>query len=437
MALSQNVQVNIRRLAVGGAGVGEVVAQSDGGDSLLGITAFVPFTARGERVLARVTEKKERYLKAELLEIESSSDARVSPPCQYYQTCGGCELQHISYESELQAKDEMIHGALRAAQLGSDVLSKIEPIIRGEEFGYRRRVSLHIDNAGRIGFYRENSRAVVQIDSCMIAVPEINEALASVKILGPILQQKATSLLLEVDAKGLIVVIKSPYDLAAPERKSILEAAKKHFENVSLLVGGEEVGGFGRQILEMPLNKAGTLSLQIPAGSFSQVNWNMNLNLIAQVLEDAATLPGARVYDLYAGAGNFSLPLARAGMKVTAVESDSRLVNLGRQNAKRYQCDTRLEYQDAKVEDFLATRRKRGEIGLVVADPPRSGLGKLVPALQFSERLHLVSCHLPSFVRDVKAFLQLGWRVEKIQAFDMFAQTSHVELLGILSNKPQ
>lgn len=436
MALQQNVQVNIRRLAVGGAGVGEVVSQSDGGDSLLGITAFVPFTARGEKVLARVTEKKERYLKAELLEVQSPSNARIQAPCPYYQTCGGCELQHISYESELAAKQEMIQGALRAAKLGTEVLSALQTIVPGDEYAYRRRISLHIDHGGRIGFYRENSRSVVPIDECLVAVPEINEALSAVKELGPILQQKATSLLLEVDSSGLIVVIKSPYALAAPEQKKILEAAKKHFANVSLLVGGEEVGGFGRQILEMPLNQAGTLNLQVPAGSFSQVNWGINLKLISEVLEDASDFAGAKVFDLYAGAGNFALPLARNGMKVTAVESDSRLVNLGRQNAKRYQCESRLEYHGAKVEDFLKARRKRGEVALVVADPPRSGLGKLVPALQFSDRLHLVSCHLPSFVRDIKAFLQLGWRVEKIQAFDMFAQTSHVELLGILSNKP-
>ncbi len=433
MSSSQNVHVNIRRLAVGGAGVGEVVAQSDGGESLLGITAFVPFAAAGEKVLARIVEKKERYVKAELLEIETPSSSRVEAPCQYYRTCGGCELQHMSYESELQAKQEMILGALRAAKLESEVLARVQPIIAGQEYGYRRRVSLHIDSSGRIGFYRENSRAVVAIDECLIAVPEINEALKSVKALGPVLQQKATSLLLEVDSKGLVVVIKSPYDLAVPQRDSILEAAKKHFDNVSLMVGGKEVGGFGRQILEMPLAPSGTLNLQVPAGSFSQVNWNMNLNLLAQVLEHAGVAPGSEVFDLYAGAGNFALPLARAGMNVTAVENDSRLVNLGRENAKRYKCDHRLNYVDSNVEDFLETRRASGKIPLVVADPPRSGIGKLAPSLQFADRLHLISCHLPSFVRDVKNFVQLGWSVERVQPFDMFAQTSHVELLAVLS----
>ncbi|MCA9160880.1 MAG: class I SAM-dependent RNA methyltransferase, partial [Planctomycetales bacterium] len=246
-------------------------------------------------------------------------------------------------------------------------------------------------------------------------------------------QGKISSLLLESDAKGLIAVLKSPYDLTTGEQKEILSAARAHFENVSLMVGGEEVGGFGRQILELPLNESGTLLLQVPAGSFSQVNWSTNLRLLNASIEQAGIAAGSTVYDLFAGAGNFALPFARSGMKVVAVECDKRLVNLGRENAKRYGLDNKLQYVDSSVERFLSRLPKTDKADLVIADPPRSGLGQMIHSMNFASRLQLISCHLPSFVRDIKGLLENGWQVERIQPFDMFPQTSHVEILGVLS----
>lgn len=434
MAGHPDVEVNVRNIAVGGAGVGEVTSQSDAGRDLLGITAFVPFAAPGEHVLARVEEKKDRYLKAELVEVLEPSPARVMPSCRYFTNCGGCELQHLSYAAQCEAKFEMLRGSLQAAKFGKDVLSALVPLVPSQELNYRRRVTLHVDGSGRIGLYRSRSRSVVPIESCSIATPRINDALSALSLFGAELpSKKLSSILLEEDDQGLVAILKSPYDLTRSEVDVILEKVKRVFPNLVLIAAGKEVGGTGRQILELPLNDKKTFFLRLPAGYFSQVNWNINLSLIKRVVEAARLSYGDKVYDLYAGAGNFTLPLARAGGQVTAVECDARLAGFGRDNIKRHNLEKKVLFLEQSVEQFLKDKAVFKDVSLIIADPPRSGLGNLLPQLNFSQRFLLISCHLPSFVRDLRGFAEMGWTVDSIEPFDMFPQTSYLEILAVLS----
>lgn len=425
------VTVNIRNIAVGGEGVGEVVTQSDGDDSLLGISAFVPFAAPGEIVSARVVEQKKRYLRADLLSVDTPSEVRISPTCKYFSICGGCELQHLSYEGQLQAKSDMIAGALKAARLGTEILEKLLPIVPASPYQYRRRITLHVDAQGKVGFYRGKSRSVVPIDSCSVAISSINQHLGNIQTLGKDLAAKVSSILLEADGYGVVAVLKSPYDLPEGERQWILSSAKRYFPNVVLMVGEKEITGSGRQILELPLNAGKTLVLRVPAGSFSQVNWDVNLSLIARVVQLSKPPFARHVYDLYAGAGNFALPVAKAGAQVVAVESNKRLVIFARENIHQNRLEKNLEFVETSVEKFLTSLAHRREVDVLIADPPRSGLGGLIPLLPKAKRLLLISCHLPSFTRDIKALVEAGWKVTEIRPFDMFAQTSYSEILSV------
>jgi 23S rRNA (uracil1939-C5)-methyltransferase len=182
-------------------------------------------------------------------------------------------------------------------------------------------------------------------------------------------------------------------------------------------------------MLEFVLQRDGKMPLQVPAGAFSQVNEEINLQLVESAVRAVPEITGKTMYDLYAGAGNFSLPFARAGAHVTAVEAEKRLVHIGRQNAQRSRLEKNIVFIESSVERFLASRPRGFPGDAVVADPPRSGLGPLASALGGAPRILLVSCHLPSFVRDLKALVSNGYCVESIQPFDMFAQTSYSEVL--------
>ena len=374
--MPSEVTVNIRSIAVGGAGVGETTAQSQQGTDLLGIATFVPFTIPGEIVTAHVAQQKERYLEGRLLSVLTPSPERAEPPCPYYTVCGGCELQHMNYAAQLDAKFEMIRGALRSARASASLIDALQPIRPSAPLGYRRRVTLHVDTQGRVGFYRSGSRSIVSIDQCVVARPEINKALERAAKLGSELPGKISSIIIDVDNDGEIVLLRTPYDLSPTERAKVLDRAKAHFAHVRLLSQNGEVGGIGKEFLELPLSEMGNLTLQIPAGSFSQVNWEINLQLVARVLEEAKAKLPCSVLDLYSGAGNFALPLARAGARVTAVETDPRLVACGRQNAKRYGLERTLEFYQGSVERYLDDGKLKGTLDAIVADPPRSGLAR-------------------------------------------------------------
>lgn len=434
MSAETLVTVNIRSIAFGGAGVGEVTAQLDGRTDLLGITAFVPFTTAGEQITARVVERKERHLQAELISVESPAPARTTPQCELFTQCGGCEFQHIDYQEQLALKFEMIRGSLRAAKLPSAVIDMLSPLVPSADYGYRRRITLHVDTSGKVGFYRSGSRAVVPVSKCPIAVPAINELLPGLADFGREVQGKISSILLEADDTGVVAVLKSPYDLSKQAARAIMTAAKGALPNAILFAGGKEIEGYGRQILELPLNEQQTLKLRVPAGFFSQVNAKINARLVGKAVEFAGLVHQRLVMDLYAGAGNFALPFASAGARVMAVECDKRLVSFGRENASRYGLQKNLEFSELSVEKFLALpgmRDQRPE--LLIADPPRSGLGKVAHDLPKARRMLLISCHLPSFVRDLKQLSDLGWKVGSIVPFDMFAQTSYVEILAEFS----
>ncbi len=431
MARAQEVVVRIRGIAVGGEGVGEVrEAPAPGDEELLGITVFIPYTAPGETVRARITERRNRYLRGELLELIESGPDRIDPECAVYGSCGGCELQHMTYASQLQTKQQMIQGMLRAAKFGSDVLSRLEPVVPSQPFHYRQRVSLHIDAGGNVGFYRANSRSVVKHESCIVASAPINSVFPRLQEFGREVQRRITSVQLEADGEGVIAVLRSPYDLGDAEAKQIIALSKKYFENVVLLAGDKERGGFGRQILELPLTPSNTVKLKVPAGSFSQVNWEINQRLIADVIAEAEIARNVRVDDLFAGAGNFSVPAARDGARVIAVENEPRLVNLGRENASRYGLDN-LTFVESTVEKYLSGKKQPADV--IIADPPRSGLGGMASSLSYAKRLVLISCQLSSFVRDLRLLQDQGWQVELIRPYDMFAQTSYVEVLSVYS----
>lgn len=423
------VSVNVRSIAFGGSGVGEVVAQSDGGGEFLGITAFVPFTAPGEQIIAQILEVKKRFVIGSLVSVKVPSPQRVVAPCPYYEQCGGCDLQHLSYRQQLAAKEEMLHNDLLVARVPKSVLDAVRSIVPSQPWSFRRRITLHIDSVGKVGFYRTQSRVVVPIERCLVADARINEVLQKVVSLGPQLKGVISSVALEVDRQGVVSVFKSPYSLPELQIQQLLNIARGVLENVLIIAQGVEVGGFGRQILQLEL--ANNVDLQVPAGYFSQVNWSVNQELVEQVVQLRSDWKGVRVLDLFAGAGNFSMPLAIRGAQVSAVETDQRLVHLGRESSRKYGFGKGLVFVEQSVERYLKSQGGVIRPDFVIADPPRSGLGSLASQLPASKHLVFVSCYLPSFIRDLKALLGQHWNLLYIQPFDMFAHTSYLEIVAV------
>lgn len=427
---SKSVKVDIRGLAVGGAGVGQVCGQDGLAQDLLGITAFVPFTIPGERVEALVTEQKKRHLDTELKVVEVASPARVEAECTYFGRCGGCELQHMNYQQQLEAKSSMILGALRAGRLPYAAMETLKPMIPSPPFGYRRRISLHLDRGGRIGFFRSGSRSIVPVSDCLVATDAVREMIPKLEEVGKDICGAVSAVEIASDDNGAVVVLRAPYELGDREVDSLMNKVKKQLPSVVFVAAGKQRASHGRDYLELLVDERRRTVLRMPAASFSQVNWAVNQELASYVAQAVFSDDSKVVHDLYAGAGNFALVLAKRGANVVAVECDEQLAAFGAKNAGLNGVGERVVYHKLSVEKFLDEHRK-SDLGVVVADPPRSGLGGLVSSLDNAKRIILISCSLPSFSRDLRTLTERGWTVNDIQPFDMFAQTSHVEIAAV------
>ena len=415
-------------LAVGGAAVGRVTGPE--ASPLIGMTAFVPFAApSGETVSARVRKQAARYLEADLLTVESASPDRVTAPCPYFGECGGCDLQHVDYSAQLTAKREMVRGALRSGGLNEAVTDCVTDVVPGPPYAYRQRITLHMDQNGRVGYFRRRSYQLVLAETCPIAFPAIDTWLAGGFSLEGILSGVEGELAVEAAENGVFGVLRLP----APRPpqvviEQIIERMASHFTGGTFSVGGKTAAQFGASEMVRRMEAEETHGT---AGVFSQVNPAVNAKLVARIVQAAQSSGAKTAHDLYAGAGNFALPLAsEAGARVVAVESDAVLVTVGKSEATRRGLNERVAFVDSEMEKFL--HKQPEHVDFVVADPPRAGLGALAARLNYSNTLALVSCHLPSAVRDLKTLTQNGWVVREVIPFDMFAQTAYIEVLTLL-----
>ena len=395
-----STQVRIRALAYGGALIGEVVA---GPPEQIGKKAFVPFSAPNELIEIHITKEEKRLLHGQINSILESSPNRRAAPCPYFTTCGGCDLQHLDIAQQRQLKVEMVETTLRnqggIVPINGVQLSTAEL----PEFGYRRRITLHLSNAGSLGFYRAGSGDVVPITKCLIASDAINHALTRLLSVTAELAPLTGTIVVEEDDAGFVSVLLIPRP-ASSAGSVIPRKVLELFPRISLR--GRSSQGSEDQII----------------GHFSQVNATGNQELIRLV---CAAVGGSTVTDLYAGAGNFSIPLAKMGLSVHAVELDNALVLAGERAAKSAGL-TGVKFTQSSCEQFV---KKSPLTPSVVLDPPRGGASHVVKRLHPSKTQEIiyVSCNLPSLVRDLKILKASGYKIAHTTVVDMFSQTHHVE----------
>ena len=431
---STTIQIQVHGIANNGSAVGKVIGPE--GDSQIGITAFVRDAAPTEIVEGSVTKTHKRHLEADFISIVTPSPHRVSPRCSHFGTCGGCDLQYMTYEAQLEAKNAMIAGMFRTLALEDNIL---QPIIASPEYGYRRRLTLHVEGGvigeieervgGRVGLYQRKSKTILPLSECPISVPAIEDFLKSGPTF-PMLEAPA-ELLLEAGENGLFGTIRVT---PLPSYKSLYARMNEYFVGGQVYVGNRPLQAYGEEWIVWPEGRA------LPGG-FSQANTAINDAMRLHVGQIARESGAKTAYDLYSGAGNFALLLAEQGLSVTVVEDDPVLIASGRGEAERKGLSVAFRMQT--VEAFLAPASNKRNTGqkterppdLIIADPPRSGLENNIELLPISPYMVLISCDTASGVRDIKSLMTQGWQVRHIQPFDMFPQTTHVELLTYLTRE--
>ena len=372
---------------------------------------FVRGALPGEEVMVRIGDRKRDYAFAEAVEIVAPSPHRADPPCEVFGECGGCQLQHAAYPYQLRMKQEILSEAFRRIG-GMDAAPGIAPA--GEPFGYRYRGQFKTDGEA-IGFFAERSRRLVPVSRCPLMVDAINRALPSLRGLGK------TAPVGEVH-------------LASDGARVSAWLPGIRFDSRIASRAGEALHGivfedraWGEATVTLPLD--GLSYAGSPRGFF-QANWRMNLSLAAQLTALVGGLRAGRVLDLYAGAGNFALPLALRCGEVVAVEGEAGSYADLLRNARENRLGN-VRAVSSRVEAF----RPSGRYDAVVLDPPRSGLSpkalSLVGRIAAGTILY-VSCNPSTLARDVRS-LSGRYDLASLAMHDFFPNTHHVEALAVLS----
>lgn len=394
--------LEIEKLVYGGEGLsrpeGEVV--------------LVPFVLPGEKVEVERLETRQHVARAKLLRVAEPSLERVEAPCPRFAVCGGCHLQHATYSAQLRIKrDTLVETLRRVGRIEFD--AERIAVENGPPFGYRNRVQLHLEN-GRAGFREMNSRRLVPLDECPVASPKINEAVAAVNRLMKDPRWPRFVTALEIFSDDVQV----QWNALESERP----IAKHFFQWLE-----QEVPGSVSGPLDYFVNDD---TFRVSGNSFFQINRFLLPNLARLVVGDAA---GGTAWDLFAGVGLFSLPLARSFQKVVSVESGRSAVADLKINAAR--AGLSVEIANENAEEFLRGALETPD--LVVADPPRAGLGKVAVARLLEllpPKIVIVSCDPATLARDL-AGLSASYEISGLTLVDLFPQTFHLETIATVTLK--
>ena len=383
-----------------------------GGDSLArvdGRVVMTPYLIPGETARVDQTEDRRGLIRAVARDVVTPSPERVDPPCPYFFRCGGCHYQHAAYEFQVQQKAAILREQLR--RVGRIQYEGEIAVVSGPPLGYRNRSQFHVDR-GRIGYYGEGSHELVAIDHCPISSPRLNEALGELVKMARDRRWPGFVKSVELFTNETDVMV-NVLDASQP-------VAKRFFDWCA-----ERIPGADRGYLEYT---AAGRTFQVSHNSFFQVNRFLVEPLVETAVGGASG--GALALDLYAGVGLFTLALAGRFERVTAVESGASAIRDLGVNAERAGFSgAAVTAVQANVEAFLS--RYGGQApDLVLADPPRAGLGKTVTSELVRlrpARIVIVSCDPSTLARDLAGLLAGGYRIGRVAMVDLFPHTYHLE----------
>jgi 23S rRNA (uracil1939-C5)-methyltransferase len=411
-------QWQIEKIVPGGAGMARVEG---------GLIGFAEGALPGETIEVEEREVRKGHVVARRLRVLKPAPERVEPPCPHASERCGCDWLHASADAQRRYKLEIVRDAL--TRIGKfRVLPEIAMHAAPETLGYRSRVRVHVDTGGRVGYHERGSHRLIEIESCKVARPELDQALARFRAAAAEHPRAAA----EFAEAELRVAPSDPKPLA----ELVPRAASALNSNAFVRALGAEfhvvIGDAASDYVQrFPL--ADGAFVLAPPRAFVQVNWEVNRLLVSALVRHALLRGCATFLDLYSGAGNFAIGLLAAGLSGLAVENDPHAVRAA-ERAFAEQGFTRGRVLREDAARALGRRNALPRADLVVLDPPRAGARELLPDLVRLRppSIAYCSCDPVTLARDLKVLTDAGYALESLQAFDMFPGTHHVETLAWL-----
>lgn len=468
--VGDRIELDIEDIASGGEGVGK----------LDGFVVFVPGAAPGDRLEIELVVLKKKYARGRIVKVVTASRRRVKPPCPVYDTCGGCQLQHIDYDSQLTFKTKMVRDAVEHLGLLREVdvrpcrgmktpwnyRNKAQMIVAGRPYFQARRAedeptelggeSLHAPRLHPyFGYYAQRSHRVIPIEECLIQSTGNNRLLQAARLMVERLQwkpfsektgdgllryvlarstQRGDSLLVLVASQAILPHLKefiSAVRRKAPELKGVMVNVNSAQTNV--ILGSVTRTLWGSDYL---LEDIDGLKFRISATSFFQINpWG--LKEIYKCLDSVLAIRARdAILDAYCGVGSMSLYLASKARRVVGVDSSASAIQDAIINSDLNEFKNTY-FTAGAAEKTLPRLYQQGErFTAAILDPPRKGCDLDVlntVARMRIPKLVYVSCNPATLARDLGILKELGYQTDSIQPIDMFPHTYHVESVAALT----
>ena len=410
-----------------------------------GQIAFVTGALLGETVKVRPSTYTEKVIEGDSLEIIETSTSRQTPKCEYFGTCGGCQLQYMPVHEQVEAKQQALTGLFEKQLKVKQV--PWQSALMGESWHYRRTARLvtwfNKDGSVTLGFRQAKSKQIVDIDTCPILVESLAQLVTPIKqALSELNKAKVISHVQLYHLSNLdVVILRHTSEIGEDDKNALTEFAQQH--KLQLLLEGENKT-FEQLYHPSPDSETDVNALsydydkftyQFNPNNFIQINQSVNNGMIDQAMDWLAVEKSDTVLDLFSGVGNFTLPLADKSELVFAVEGVNDMVKQIKANAILNKMDNIKAYQAdlSKLEEKSKPQWLK-PIDKLLLDPARDGayaVVKKIPLLKPKKILY-VSCNPATMVRDLKVLQDADYALTKIGLLNMFPQTSHVEAMALL-----
>ena len=456
MQKNDELILKIEDMGVDGAGIGKAD----------GMTFFVKDAVIGDVVRAKVMKLKKTYGYARLMELLEASPDRAEPKCPYYRQCGGCQIQALSYEKQLEFKERKVRNNLE--RIGGFSEIPMEPIVGMEEsYHYRNKAQFPVgtDKDGHIvtGFYAGRTHTIIPNRDCALGLP-VNREILDIVI--DFMEKYHVSAYDEKTGKGLVrhVLIRCGFTSqekmvclvingkSLPHSEKLVEALREidgmtsisincNTGRTNVILGRKTIVLWGQEYIT---DQIGEISYEISPVSFYQVNPVQTEKLYGLALEYADLHGEETVWDLYCGIGTISLFLAQKAKQVYGVEIIPQAIENAKRNAGKNGIEN-AEFFVGKSEEVLpefyekeAAAGRKAHADVIVVDPPRKGCDeKLLETIvkMAPDRVVYVSCDSATLARDLKILCEQGYELKRARAVDQFCHTVHTEAVCLLERK--
>ncbi|KGX88222.1 23S rRNA (uracil(1939)-C(5))-methyltransferase RlmD [Pontibacillus litoralis] len=439
----------------------DLTHEGNGVGKLNGYPLFVPYALPGETGKVKVIKVKKNFAIGKLVDVQEASEQRVDPPCDVYTQCGGCQLQHMSYDLQLQMKQKQVQDTMH--KIGHLGHVAVHPVIGMDDpWNYRNKVQIPFGESKngnlKTGFYRKRSHDIIDMDTCMIQDEHNNRMVETVRRIAekygikPYRESDHSGILRHIMVRtgqttGDIMVVIITKTRKLPHQEAIVQEIRQTFPDVKSIVHNVNnkrtnvIMGERTTVLwgdEYIMDTIGDIKFNISPKSFYQVNPTQTKKLYDQALQYANLQGHETVIDAYCGIGTISLFLAQQAKKVLGVEIVAPAIDDAKKNAKLNNI-ANAEFYVGEAEKIFPWWQAQGlRPDVIVVDPPRKGCDEALLNAMIDmqpERIVYVSCNPSTLARDLRILEDGGFETKEVQPVDMFPQTGHVECVSLLQRE--